>query len=376
MSVRRFQIDVSDAVLEDLRDRLTRSRFTTASSEVYWAGGTDPGYLRELVAYWAADFDWRAAEARLNAFPQFLAEVDGRDVHFVHVRSKSSDDALPLVLTHGWPSSFVEMLPLVGPLTDPGAHGLDPSVSFDVIVPSLPGFAWSETMSGHFTRAGVAEVWHKLMTVVLGYERYGVFGGDIGSGVSARAAMAHPESVVGWHTIHPAYPPSFDPPLNAEEQAFVDAEAAYDVTDQGYSEIMWTRPDTIAAALIDSPAGLAAWIVDKYRDWTDDFAGTWDRDTLLTMLTVYWASGSIGTSFRQYFDFDHNKPGKVITVPTAVTLSHEPVLAGFPRSLAERATADLRHWTEPKRGGHFLPIEQPALMTRELRTFFGPLSTA
>jgi epoxide hydrolase-like protein len=233
ISVRRFQIDVSDTVLDDLRARLLNSRFTSASSDAYWAGGTDPGYLRDLVAYWAEGFDWRAAEARLNSFSQFLAEIDGRDVHFVHVKSKASDNALPLVLTHGWPRSVVEMLPLVGPLTDPTAHGLDPSVSFDVVAPSLPGFAWSQTISGHFTRGRVAEVWHKLMTSVLGYERYGVFGGDIGGGVSARAAMAHPESVVGLHTIHPAFPPSFDAPLNSEEQAFIDAEAAYDVTDQG-----------------------------------------------------------------------------------------------------------------------------------------------
>lgn len=373
MSVRPFRIDVPASVLDDLRARLLNSRFTTASSDDYWAGGTDPGYLRELVAYWADGFDWRAAEARLNSHPQFLAEVGGRDVHFVHVKSKAADDALPLVLTHGWPSSFVEMLPLVGPLTDPAAHGLDPSVSFDVVVPSLPGFAWSQAMNGHFTRGGVADLWHELLTGVLGHGRYGVFGGDIGGGVSMRAAAQHPEHVAGVHTIHPPFPSKFEPET-AEEKAFMEAEKAYDVKDQGYSEIMWSRPDTIAAALVDSPAGLAAWIVDKYRDWTDDFAGTWDRDTLLTMLTVYWASGSIGTSFRQYFDYDHNKPGRAITVPTAVTLSHEPVMANFPRSIAERATTDLRHWNEPKRGGHFLPIEEPQLAVDELRTFFGPLS--
>ncbi|HEY1177946.1 MAG TPA: alpha/beta hydrolase, partial [Phytomonospora sp.] len=245
-------------------------------------------------------------------------------------------------------------------------------VSFDVVVPSLPGFAWSQTMAGHFTRAGVAALWNELLTGVLGYERYGVFGGDIGGGVSMRAAARFPERVVGVHTIHPPFPGKFDPEPTPEEQAFLDAEKAYDVKDQGYSEIMWTRPDTIAAALIDSPAGLAAWIVDKYHDWTDDFAATWDRDTLLTMLTVYWASGSIGTSFRQYFDYEHNEPGSPITVPAAVTLSHEPVMAGFPRSIAERGAADLRHWSEPGRGGHFLPIEQPELVTDELRSFFGP----
>ena len=374
MTVRPFRVDVPAGVLDDLRARLLNSRFVTASSADYWAGGTDPGYLRDLVAYWADGFDWRAAEARLNSHPQFLAEIGGRDVHFVHVKSKAAEGALPLVLTHGWPSSFVEMLPLVGPLTDPAAHGLDPSVSFDVVIPSLPGFAWSQTMTGHFTRGGVADLWHELLTGVLGYERYGVFGGDIGGGVSMRAAAQHPESVVGVHTIHPPFPGKFDPEPTPEEEAFMAAEKAYDVTDQGYSEIMWSRPDTVGAALIDSPAGLAAWIVDKYRDWTDDFTATWDRDTLLTMLTVYWTSGSIGTSFRQYFDYEHNKPGKPITVPTAVTLSHEPVMANFPRSIAERATTDLRHWSEPKRGGHFMPIEQPELVTGELRAFFGPLA--
>ncbi|HEY1175431.1 MAG TPA: epoxide hydrolase, partial [Phytomonospora sp.] len=226
MSVRPFRIAVSDAVLDDLRARLLKSRFTTASGDGRWAGGTDPGYLRELVAHWAGGFDWRAAEARLNAYPQFLAEVGGRDVHFVHVKSKADANALPLVLTHGWPSSFVEMLPLVGPLTDPAAHGLDPSVSFDVVVPSLPGFAWSQAMEGHFTRGGVADLWHELLTGVLGYERYGVFGGDIGGGVSIRAAVQHPEHVVGVHTIHPPFPPKFDPEPTPEEKAFLDAADA------------------------------------------------------------------------------------------------------------------------------------------------------
>ena len=378
MTVRPFQIAVPDDALDDLRIRLTRTRFTTASDPSSWAAGVDPDYLHELIDHWAVEFDWRRIETALNAFPHFLTEINGRDLHFIHVRGTPTSGApapLPLVLSHGWPSTFFEMLQLVGPLTEPVAHG-HTGPAFDVVIPSLPGFAFSQTLPGPFTREAVGEVWDELMTDVLGYERYGLFGGDIGGGVSCWAAAKHPEHVAGLHVIHPPFPSSFDPPPTPKEQAFLDAEEAYDVHDRGYSEIMWTRPDTIAAALIDSPAGLAAWIADKYRDWSDhggDLESVWGKDSILTMAMLYWVTDSIGTSFRQYYDYRHNAPRPQITVPTAVTLSHEPSMANVPRSLAERATTDLRHWSEPMHGGHFLAFEQPALMTAELRTFFGQL---
>ncbi|WP_433652579.1 epoxide hydrolase family protein [Micromonospora zamorensis] len=374
MSFSSFRIDVPDAVLDDLRARLARTRFTPRSGNQPWRGGVDPGYLRDLVSYWHDGFDWRAREAELNAYPQHLAVVGGRKLHFLHVRAArpaGTPAPLPLILSHGWPSSFVEMLPLVDRLTSPAGG------DFDVVVPSLPGFGFSEVPDEPVTRALLARTLHELMTDVLGYERYGAFGGDVGGVVSGWLGALHPEQVAGIHMIHPPFPASFDArPLSAAEQAYLDAEAAYDETDGGYSAIMGTRPDTLAAALADSPAGLAAWIVDKYRDWSDnhgDLANSIDTDTLLTIITLYWATGTIGSSFRQYADFGHNTPRPDITVPAAFTVSTEPSMANFPREIAERACTDIRHWSEPGRGGHFMPLEEPDLLAGEMRQFFTSL---
>ncbi|MEU7917433.1 epoxide hydrolase family protein [Micromonospora zamorensis] len=374
MSFSSFRIDVPDAVLDNLRARLARTRFTDRSGNQPWQGGVDPDYLRDLVSYWHDGFDWRAREAELNAYPQHLAVVGGRKLHFLHVRAArpaGTPAPLPLILSHGWPSSFVEMLPLVDRLTSPAGG------AFDVVVPSLPGFGFSEVPDEPVTRALLARTLHELMTDVLGYERYGAFGGDVGGVVTGWLGALHPEQVAGIHMIHPPFPASFDArPLSAAEQAFMDAEAEYDETDGGYSAIMGTRPDTLAAALADSPAGLAAWMVDKYRDWSDnhgDLANSIDTDTLLTIITLYWVTGTIGSSFRQYADFDHNTPRPDITVPAAFTVSTEPSMANFPREIAERACTDIRHWSEPGRGGHFLPLEEPDLLASEMRQFFTSL---
>ncbi|MEH1130856.1 hypothetical protein [Micromonospora sp. CPCC 206061] len=223
----------------------------------------------------------------------------------------------------------------------------------------------------------MAQTLHLLMIDVLGYQRYGAFGGDVGGVVTGWLGALYPEQVAGIHMIHPPFPDSFDShPLSPAEQAYLDADAAYDETDGGYSAIMGTRPDTVAAALIDSPAGLAAWLVDKYRDWSDNHGNLesrFDRDTLLTIITLYWASGTIGSSFRQYFDFEHNSPRPDITVPAAFTVSSEPSMANFPREIAERACTDIRHWSEPGSGGHFMPLEEPDLLAGELRQFFTSL---
>jgi pimeloyl-ACP methyl ester carboxylesterase len=383
MTVKPFQIHVSDDVLTDLRERLARTRFTTASDTEYWAAGTDPGYLRDLVRYWADGFDWRAAERALNAYPQYLAEVGGRWVHFVHLRGRVPEGApppLPLVMTHGWPSSFVEMLRAAPLLADPAAAGGDPADAFDVVVPSLPGFLFSDLPPGPFTRRGVADLWHELMTGVLGYPRFGAFGGDIGGGVTQWLGALYPDTVAGVHITSAVVTSDFSQqPATAAEQAFLDDLAAYDIGDQGYSEIMWTRPDTIAAALMDSPAGLVAWIIDKYRDWSDcggDLEARWDSDTLLTVATLYWATGTIGSSFRQYYNYGFNEPVPPIVAPGAVTLSGEPAYATYPRSLAERVFTDLRHWNAPHRGGHFMAHEEPEQVASELRTFFRPLRSA
>ena len=377
MTLSMFRIDVSDQALDDLRDRLARTRFADRSGNQPWQSGADPDYLRELVAHWRDTYDFRARQAELNELPHYRAEIDGTAIHFLRfegTRPAGTPAPPPLILLHGWPSSFVEMLPVVDRLTDPGAYGEDPAEAFDVVVPSLPGFLYSELPDGPLTRQAMAETMHLLMTDVLGHQRYGAFGGDIGGAVTCWLGALYPEHVVGVHLIHPPFPGSFDSPeVTPAEQAFLDADEAYDETDGGYSAIMGTRPDTIAAALTDSPVGLAAWIIDKLRDWSDnhgDLESRFDRDTLLTMITLYWTSGSIGSSFRQYVDWEHNRQRPDITVPTAVTLSSEPVFTGFPREIAERACSDIRHWSEPGAGGHFMPLEEPELLTREMRQFF------
>src|SRR4051812_10441212 len=376
MSVSRFRIDVSDDVLTDLRTRIRRTRFTSASSAEPWAAGTDPAYLRSLLDYWADGFDWRKAEASLNLLPHHLADVAGQRIHFVHVRAAGAASALPLILTHGWPSSFVEMLPLVPLLTDPVRFGGEPEDAFDVVIPSLPGFLYSSLPPGRpMTRDVTADTWHTLMTDVLGYARYGAFGGDIGAGVTSWLAARHPASLAGIHLIHPSMPADLSD-LSSAERAFLDALDAFDERDRGYSEIMGTRPDTIAAALQDSPAGLAAWLVDKYRAWSDcdgDLESRFSRDDLLTVLTLYWATGTIGSSFRQYYDWSSTPARPVVTVPTGVTLSAEAVYRDFPRSLAEHAFADIRQWRGPTTGGHFMALEEPDLLATDLRTFFRPL---
>jgi pimeloyl-ACP methyl ester carboxylesterase len=379
MSVSRFRIDVPDDVLTDLRARIGRTLYTSASDARPWAAGADPGYLRSLLAYWADGFDWRAVEAELNLLPHYRAHVAGRgNVHFVHVPAAGGRAALPLILTHGWPSSFVEMLPLVPLLTDPARHGGDPADAFDVVIPSLPGFLYSDLpQDGPVTRPAIADTWHTLMTDVLGYRRYGAYGGDIGAGVTSWLGARYPESVAGVHLLHPAMPADLDdPPLSPGERAFVEAIEAFDEKDGGYSSIMCTRPDTIAAALRDSPAGLAAWIVDKYRDWSDcggDLESRFRRDDLLTIVTLYWATGTIGPSFRQYYDWEQTPPRPTVGVPAGVTMSAEPFFRDLPRPLAERSYSDIRQWRGPTVGGHFMPMEEPGLLAGDLREFFRPL---
>jgi pimeloyl-ACP methyl ester carboxylesterase len=382
MTATPFQIRVPEETLSDLRQRLRRTAFTGASDPVAWKAGTDPGYLRGLVGYWADGFDWRAAESAVNAYPHFTAEVAGRRVHFVHLRARGGEGgpaAMPLILTHGWPSSFVELLQLASQLADPASHGGDPADAFDVVIPSLPGFLYSELPDGPFTHQRVAGIWHALMTQTLGYPRFGAFGGDIGGRVTQWLGALYPGQVAGIHVTSAIVGDVAEPPLTEPEQAYFDARSAYDVNDLGYSEIMCTRPDTVAAALADSPAGLAAWIIDKYRDWSDcggDLESRWDKDTLLTVATLYWATDSIGSSFRQYYDYELNEPAPVITVPAAITLSNEPAYAHYVRSLAERRCTDLRHWSTPNRGGHFMAFEEPAQVASELRGFFRPLRSS
>ncbi|MDN4615318.1 epoxide hydrolase [Leifsonia sp. F6_8S_P_1B] len=367
-----FRLHVPDAVLTELRERLEHTRYVQS---IGGARGPSPARpaglggdrLRALVDRWLA-FDWRGEEARLAGYEQYTAEVRGHRLHFVRVRpERPAAVTVPLLLLHGWPSAFTEYLPLADALAERATDDL----AFDIVVPSLPGFVFSELPAEPLTRRAIGEDLHALMTVALGFERYAAFGGDIGGGAATWLGALHPEAIIGLQLIHPPFPD--DEPQSDEERVFLEALEAYDESDSGYSEIMGTRPDTIAAALADSPAGLLAWIADKWDDWADGGLAAVDEAELFRVATLYWVTGTIGTSFQQYFDWPLNERRPPITAPVGVLLSKEPFLRDYPRSLVERAVADLRSFEVPETGGHFLGAEQPAATAEAIRRFFGAL---
>jgi len=377
MPITPFTIRVPDEVLSDLRSRILRTRWPDQAPGPAWAQGTDLGYLKRLLGHWADGFDWRAQERRLNAFKHFRAELGGTRIHFVHERAREGK-GIPLILTHGWPSSFLELLPLVTLLTDPKAHGID-APAFDVVLPSLPGYGFSERPPRANYRT-VARMWHELMHG-LGYERFGAGGGDFGAGVSAYMAIDHPASVIGIHlTTMELRPPMGEGtrPSSEAESAYVAQLRQWDEVERGYSAIQSTRPQTLGYALNDSPAGLAAWILEKWRAWSDsggDLEAHFSRDFLLTMLTLYWATETITPSMRDYFDNRWHgaglQPGDRVPVPAGfATFDNCYVSEGSPpREWAERLY-DVRRWTSMPRGGHFGAAEDPERLAREIAAFF------
>jgi pimeloyl-ACP methyl ester carboxylesterase len=372
-----FTVAVPDAVLDDLRERLARTRWPDDPPGDPWAQGTDPAYLRRVVERWATGYDWRAVERQLNAYPQYRTEIDGATVHFVHVKT----GGVPLLLTHGWPSTFAEYLPLVPLLTDPAAHGL-PGPAFDVVIPSLPGYGFSPRPPEPVTYRYVARRWHRLMRD-LGYERYGAGGGDWGAGVTTYMALDDPAPLLGIHLTTPEIGPYSGPgaaPWTPAEQEYEDRTAAWNAVERGYSAIQSTRPQTLGYGLSDSPAGLAAWLVEKWRSWTDCAGDPLARfgDFLLTTLTIYWATGTITSSMRDYYDNrwsgDGIGPADRVSVPTAFAgFGHHFVPEGEPpREWLERRY-DVRRYTSMPRGGHFAPAEEPRLLAADLQAFFGTL---
>jgi pimeloyl-ACP methyl ester carboxylesterase len=381
-----FTIHVEDDVLADLRARIANTRWPDAVSGIGWEQGTELGYLSDLLAYWAEDFDWRAQERALNAFAHFRAELDGIRVHFVHERARRGP-GVPLVLTHGWPSAFVELLPLVPLLTDPEAHGID-GPAFDVVIPSLPGYGFSErpARTGVTTRY-TAGLWHRLMRA-LGYERYGAQGGDWGAAVTTFMALDDPAPLAGIHLSNLDNDPYTGPgsrPLSQAESAYLAEWGRWLDEERGYGAIQSTKPQTLAYALADSPGGLAAWIVEKWRGWADsggDPERRFSRDFLLTIVTLYWATGTIATSIRDYYDNRWSpeasiRSGDFVAVPTAITVfSRHFIHEGVPpREWAERLY-DVRRWTAMPSGGHFPAVEEPELLARDIAAFFGALPAA
>jgi pimeloyl-ACP methyl ester carboxylesterase len=380
MQIEPFTIHVPDEVLSDLRERIRKTRWPPGAPGAAWAQGTDLGYLQRLLGYWADGFDWRVEERRLNGFGHFRAEIDGLRIHFVHQRAREGR-GIPLILTHGWPSSFLEHLALVPLLTDPRAHGIE-GPAFDLVVPSLPGYGFSERPERANYRT-VARLWQRLMRG-LGYQRYGAGGGDFGAGVASYMAVEDPAPIVGIHLTTPElWPPTGEGtrPLTAAESEYVAHVRRWDEVERGYSAVQSTRPQTLGYALNDSPAGLAAWILDKWRSWSDsggDLEARFPREFLLTMLTLYWVTGTITTSMRDYFDNRwHGEalpPGALVPVPAGIAnFDHCFVSEGNPpREWAERLY-DVRRWTSMPRGGHFAAAEEPELLARDIAAFFADL---
>jgi pimeloyl-ACP methyl ester carboxylesterase len=372
MPIEPFSIDIHDDVLSDLRARIRGTRWPDQVSGLSWEQGTELGYLRETLAYWADGFDWPAAQRELNSFEHVRVDLGDATVHCVHARAKGGG-GIPLILTHGWPSSFVEYLALVPLLTDP-ADG----PAFDLVIPSLPGYGFSPRpdRTGINYRA-VAGLWHRLMKE-LGYERYGVGGGDFGAGVAVLMALDDPGPVLGVHLTNMDIYPYLGPgsrPLSPAEEAYLAQQRAWDAVERGYSGIQSTRPQTVGYGLTDSPAGLAAWIGEKWRSWTGSEVS---RDFLLTVLTIYWATRSITSSMRDYYDNRWSAveigPTDYVRVPTGLAVfSHERVPEGEPpREWAERLH-NVRRWTPMPRGGHFAPVEEPDLVARDIAAFFAEL---
>lgn len=372
-----FAPQTAPEAIEDLRARLRMTRWPDAPEDAGWSLGVDLDYLRDLVAYWADGFDWPAQEARLARLPRFRARVGGLGIHFVHARAVApAGPVLPLVLTHGWPDSFWRYSKVVPLLTDPGAHGGDPADAFDVVVPDLPGFGYSDRPTGPpLSSVDVAGLWAELMRG-LGYERFGAAGGDLGSHVSRYLALDHPDRVAAVHRTDGGLPIFAGDPatLTAEERAWFAEAATWSATEGAYGAMHRTKPQTAAAALNDSPAGLAAWIVEKLQSWSDGgVERAYTRDEVLTLLSIYWFTGTIGSSMRMY----HANAGiharqltRRVEVPSGFSLFRGDVVRP-PRAWLER-TANTVRVTEPERGGHFAAFEEPELYARELREFFRP----
>ena len=373
--IRPFRIDVPQSEIDDLRERLGRTRWPDELPGAGWDYGIPLDRVKELAGHWATEYSWRRHEARLNEFPQYTTTIDGQNVHFLHVRSREPN-AIPLLLTHGWPGSVVEFMNVIEPLVDPAGHGGDRKDAFHVVAPSIPGFGFSgPTHERGWDVKRVAAAWAELMRR-LGYDRYGAQGGDWGSAISRQLGLVDPEHVIGVHLNTLATPPSGDPDemkqLNEKERGYVEAANRFRQQGSGYFMIQSSRPQTLAYGLTDSPAGLLAWIAEKFQEWSDQPI---DRDLMLTNISVYWFTRTANAASRLYFEFGHSGSswGKIETssVPTGVAVLPREIAPPI-RRFAERSN-NIVHWSEFDRGGHFAAMEQPDLLVGDVRSFFNTL---
>lgn len=352
ISKRSFSIYFPDSDSENLKQRLARVALPDPTPGASDESGIDLFRLGELLDYWHSGYDWRAHEERLNAFPQIIVDIDGQRVHAIHIsggEQTNGEKRLAIILTHGWPYSFIEMTRLVPFLTDSASN-----TGLDIVIPSLPGYGFSEPLkNGPFTGEAVADLWHRLMTEGLGYNRYLTYGEDVGARVSDWIAAKYPDSVIGLYATHAAFPPdSRKSDLSTEEQEWLTWLSEKWKRASAYSSVQGTRPDILAVALRDSPAGLAAWIGEKLIAWSGDRPERfWSNDDLLTTISLYWFSGCIGTSFRAYYEYRFETEIPEITVPVGVAVQHGET--GMPQSYAARTYKDIRSWRDLDDGGHF-----------------------
>ena len=382
MDVQPFKVHIPESTLEDLRERLARTRWPDEIPDSGWDYGSNLAYIKELVEYWGSGFDWRASERAINDFAHFRVYVDVLGIHFIHERGKGPAP-LPLIITHGWPSTFTEMLKIIPLLTDPAGHGGDPADSFDVIAPSLPGYGFSDLTTQRGVNVfRIADLWVKLMTEGLGYGRFGAHGGDWGASITARLGYSHPDHVIGIHvtsvTIASPYMGAGARELSDAERAHLEQRDRWRHLEGGYSHIQGTKPQTLSYGLNDSPAGLAAWIVEKFRTWSDcdgEVERSFTKDELLTNATIYWATQSINSSIRIYYESQRIQwqfgKGDRIKVPCGVAIFPKD-LSGPPQEWAERCYK-VQRWTQMRRGGHFAALEEPEMLVDDLRSFFRPL---
>jgi pimeloyl-ACP methyl ester carboxylesterase len=379
MAIEKFTVDVPEAALDDLNRRLDLTRWPDEPSGADWAFGTNLAYMKSLVAYWRTSYDWRRQEAALNLLPHYRIAIDGLRLHYLHVRGKGPSP-MPLVITHGWPGSFLEMVKLIPLLTDPAAHGGRVEDAFDVVVPSLPGYGFSDRALGRgMTPGRIAALWARLMEA-LGYRRFAAQGGDWGSAVSTALGLDHADRIIGIHLNFIAGRFLLGGTLNQPPQddvaaAYLAELRAWWESEGGYNHMQATKPQTLAYGLNDSPVGLAAWIVEKFRSWSDcggDPDRVFSRDELLNNVMLYWLTEAINPSMRLYYESREQplrlSPPNRVTPPVAVALFPKEIPMP-PRALAERGF-NIARWTAMPRGGHFAAMEQPALMAQDLREFF------
>ncbi len=379
MKVNSFEISVSDEILLDLRRRLCEARWPDEILDSGWRYGTNLGYLKDLVNYWRTEFDWRSQEKMLNDYKHFKTNIDGLNVHFIHEKGKGSNN-LPLIITHGWPSTILEMYKVIPLLTDPVAYGGDGEDAFDVVAPSLPGFGFSDSpLAGGMDVESVASLWNKLMTENLGYSRFGSHGGDIGAGVTSQLGRNHSDNLFGIHLTSVTRPNPYLGPgsrdLTNAEKIHMGQREDWQLEEGGYNHIQSTKPQTLSYGLNDSPVGLAAWILEKYRTWSDSDGNVetrFSKDELLTNITIYWVTKTIGSSVRMYYENQKNiwNPDKeeIVDTPTGVAIFPYD-LATPPREWAERSY-NIQRWTNMPRGGHFAAMEEPELLVEDIRNFF------